>query len=82
MRDQQINSILIIGMAGGLAKITTELLVKNYPESKIIGIDSRKCKNQISHPNVFYQTMPYSKSNLESLFRNHQVFGEHICSQK
>ncbi len=66
---QEIKSILIIGMAGGLASAVTNLLLKKYPKIQIMGIDSRPIKNTTILPQVNYKSMKYKRGNFENLFR-------------
>ena len=58
-----VNSILIIGMAGGLAKITAGLLLKSFPEANIIGVDSRETDQFLKDGRIRYQRMKYTRSN-------------------
>ncbi|MBT3235988.1 MAG: NAD-dependent epimerase/dehydratase family protein [Bdellovibrionales bacterium] len=67
-----LKNVLIVGMSGGLAKITAGLLVKHYPQISIIGIDPRESPQIIKHPSVIFQKMRYSRGNFEKLFRNNQ----------
>lgn len=71
----KVNSILIIGIQGSLAKITSELLLKHDPEIKIHGIDSREI-NSIESLAKFtqfsYQQFKYTRTNFEKVFREHQ----------
>lgn len=74
MKD--INTVLITGISGGLAKLTASLLLKDNPKIKIIGVDSRplstdphrslSLKDKIS----FFQ-VSYTRGHFESLFRDH-----------
>jgi UDP-glucose 4-epimerase len=66
------NSILIIGMAGGLAKITANLLLKSHPHLFIIGVDPRRMDSTPNHKNLNYIRMKYTRNNFESLFRENQ----------
>jgi len=70
MKSHSPKSFLIIGMAGGLAKITAHLLSKKYPDVPILGIDSRKIKNDFHLKNLEIQQMSYSRGNFEKLFRD------------
>lgn len=70
MDPSKINSILIIGMAGGLAQITAGLLLKKYPHIKIIGVDSRNIVEQPTHKNIEFIQMRYTRGNFEKLFRD------------
>ena len=70
MKSFNPKSILIIGMAGGLARITAHLLSKKYPDIPMIGIDSRKIKNDFHLKNLEIIQMNYSRGNFEKLFRD------------
>lgn len=67
-----IKSILIIGMAGGLARITAGLIARYWPEVKITGIDNRTVTKPINSPNYNPLKMSYTRNNFEKLFRNNQ----------
>lgn len=64
-------SVLIIGIAGGLAKITAGLLVKKFPGIKIIGVDSRKIADFLPIKNLQYKRIRYTRGQFEKLFRDH-----------
>lgn len=64
--------ILIIGIQGAMAKITAEILIKNNPEVKIIGVDSRPIENLPGRPQLKASQIKYSRTNFEKLFREHQ----------
>lgn len=70
MDREHIKSVLIIGMAGGLAQITAGLLVKKYPSIKIIGVDSREMEETPFQDNIEYIKMRYTRGNFETLFRD------------
>lgn len=70
MKKENIRSVCIIGMAGGLAKITAGLLVKKYPNLKITGVDSRPITESIQNDNIEYIRMRYTRGNFEKLFRD------------
>lgn len=70
MKD--ISSVLIIGIAGGLAKITAGLLSKKYPELSITGVDSRPVKLEIQTENIKTVQMKYTRGNFERIFREKQ----------
>jgi UDP-glucose 4-epimerase len=57
-------------MAGGLAKISAGLLIKKYPNLKIIGVDSRPIEESIQNENIEYIRMRYTRGNFEKLFRD------------
>ena len=65
-------SVLIIGIQGALAKITAELLIKNYPKVKIHGVDSREIENVPNRSQLSFQQMRYTRTNFEKMFREHQ----------
>jgi len=70
MEKAELKTILIIGMAGGLAKITAGLLVKKYPNIKIIGVDSRPIEESIQNENIEYKRIRYTRGEFEKLFRD------------
>lgn len=70
MKSEELNSILIIGMAGGLAQITANLLLKKYPNAKITGVDSRPMTSLGIHPNIEKVRIRYTRGNFEKLFRD------------
>jgi UDP-glucose 4-epimerase len=72
MNRENIKSILIIGMAGGLAKITAQLIVKKYPNARIIGVDSREITGSIKTQNIHYKKIRYTRGNFEKLFRDEE----------
>lgn len=65
-------SILIIGIQGALAKITSELLIKNNPQIKIHGVDSRSISNLPQRSQLTSQQIKYNRTNFEKIFREHQ----------
>lgn len=69
--ENNIQSILIIGMAGGLAQLTAQVLKKTFPNIKIIGIDSRSLKKSKKDDGISYQKIRYTRNEFEKLFRNH-----------
>lgn len=64
--------VLIIGIQGALAKITAELLIKNDPEIRIYGVDSRPIDNIPKRPHISVQQIKYNRTSFEKLFREHQ----------
>lgn len=62
--------ILVIGIAGGLAQITSRLLLQDNHEWTILGIDTRSVDNVPSHPRLTAVSMKYSRGNFENLFRS------------
>lgn len=67
-----INSILITGIAGGLAKITAGLLAKRHPNIKITGVDSRAIELDYQKENIKTVQIKYSRSSFERLFRENK----------
>ena len=72
MTEKKVKSVLIIGMAGGLAKITAGLLAKNNPDIKITGIDSRPVTYLLGSQKIDLKQMKYTRGNFEKLFRSNQ----------
>lgn len=72
MEFKDLNSVLIIGMGGGLAKIVAGLLIKKHPHLKVFGIDPRPMDHFIKNKNMTYHRMKYTRSNFEKLFRNNK----------
>lgn len=72
MKNEDIKSILIIGAAGGLAKITSGLLTRIYPSAKIIGVDPRSIGEIPAHENFHFKCMKYTRGNFEKLFREYK----------
>lgn len=70
MSEKKTN-ILIIGIAGGLAKILAGLLVKNK-NYEITGVDPRSIKEDIKHDNITYKQMRFTRGNFERLFRDRE----------
>lgn len=64
--------VLIIGIQGAMAKITAELLMKNDPHVKILGVDSRPIDNMPTRSQLSWQQMKYNRTNFEKIFREHQ----------
>ncbi|MCB9091311.1 MAG: NAD-dependent epimerase/dehydratase family protein [Halobacteriovoraceae bacterium] len=64
--------ILIIGIGGGLARITCKLLYKINPNIEIVGIDSRPVDHTIEIPNLKTYRIQYRRGEFENLFRTHQ----------
>jgi UDP-glucose 4-epimerase len=72
MSKNDIKKILIIGATGGLAQITSRLLLRLDPELQIIGIDTRDVSTIETMPNLILKRMKYTRGNFENLFRDHQ----------
>jgi UDP-glucose 4-epimerase len=71
MSDESKN-ILILGIGGGLAQITSRLILKENPHYKIIGIDSRPLGHCPEIEGLTYKSIKYSRGNFEKLFRDNQ----------
>ncbi|HLD73861.1 MAG TPA: NAD-dependent epimerase/dehydratase family protein [Bdellovibrionota bacterium] len=67
-----IKSILIIGIAGGLAHMTSQTLQKKYPQAKIFGVDSRDVKSSKKTKGIHYRKVRYTRNEFEKLFRNNK----------
>ncbi len=65
-------SVLIIGIQGALAKITAELLIKEFPQIKIHGVDSREIKGLDHREEISFNKIKYTRTNFEKIFREHQ----------
>jgi UDP-glucose 4-epimerase len=61
--------ILIIGMAGGLAKLVTKQLLNIDSNVKITGVDPRVIPHQFNSKNIILKRIPYTRSKFEKLFR-------------
>ncbi|MFZ4714692.1 MAG: NAD-dependent epimerase/dehydratase family protein [Bacteriovoracaceae bacterium] len=72
MSKNEVKKILIIGAGGGLARITSRLLLRQFPDVEIIGIDNRDVAKFESLPNLTLMRMKYTRGNFENLFRDHQ----------
>lgn len=70
MNLEDVNSILIIGISGGLAKITAGLISTKYPHIKITGVDSRPVQHDIKNENLEIKTIKYTRGNFEKIFRD------------
>ncbi len=64
--------ILVIGIAGGLAQITSRLLLGDHPDWEILGVDTRPVEGLPSYPGLTALSMKYSRGNFENLFRSHK----------
>lgn len=69
-------SALIIGIAGGLAQVTLNLLKRSYPNLAVVGVDSRATahlpKKFNDHKNISFKTIKYSRGNFENIFRENK----------
>jgi UDP-glucose 4-epimerase len=63
--------ILIIGIAGGLAQMTSRLILTEHPDWEIIGIDSRNVSKVPPLKGLTAINIKYSRGNFENLFRSH-----------
>lgn len=63
--------ILIIGIAGGLAQITSRLILSEHPDWEIIGIDSRDVSQVPQMKGLTSTSIKYSRGQFENLFRTH-----------
>lgn len=64
----KMKSVLIIGIQGALAKITSELLIKRHPEIKIHGVDSRPIEQNLHQDKISTQQIRYTRTNFEKYF--------------
>lgn len=64
--------LLILGMGGGLARITAGLLLKKFPRLQIVGVDSRSMVREYPDNRVTYLRMKYTRGNFEKIFRDHE----------
>lgn len=71
LKTEEVSTVLIIGIAGGLAQILAKLISKEYPNAQIVGVDSRPL-GKIRIPNTTFKTFRYSRGNFEKLFREHR----------
>ncbi|MDD0854844.1 NAD-dependent epimerase/dehydratase family protein [Halobacteriovorax sp. GB3] len=69
MKNNEIKNILIVGAAGGLARITCGLICKKYPNAKVIGIDNRNDSDPMKRENFTFKRIKYTRGNFEALFR-------------
>lgn len=67
----ETKKILIIGIAGGLAKITARVILQENPDYEIIGIDAREATETENIKGLTTVKMRYSRGNFEKLFREH-----------
>jgi len=66
-----IKKILIIGISGGLAQITSRILLQENSDYQIIGIDNRPLP-EVEIKGLKYIRMKFSRGNFEKLFREHE----------
>ena len=65
------NKILIIGIAGGLAQITSRIILQNNPDAEIYGVDNRDVP-EVELKGLTCIKMKFSRGNFEKLFREHE----------
>ena len=61
--------ILIIGISGGLAQLLAKLILKENPQWKVIGVDSRSTENVFKHKNLTSLRIRFSRGSFENLIR-------------
>ena len=66
------SSVLIIGIQGALAQITSEILIKNNPQIKIHGVDPRSIDSGFKRSQITIQKIKYTRTNFEKVFREHE----------
>lgn len=74
---KKYKKVLVIGISGGLARLTAGLLLKENPKLEIIGIDSRPFRRDSSHPTALekkiqFLQIKYTRGQFESLFRENK----------
>lgn len=65
-------SVLITGISGGLAQMTSQLLSTQYPEVNIWGIDNRPLPRLRESAKFKMERIPYTRGGFERLFRDHR----------
>lgn len=63
-------SILIIGIAGSLAKSLAKNIIEQNPDCNIVGVDSRNVSHISLGPQLRSIQMSYSRNHFEKLFRD------------
>lgn len=61
--------VLLIGAAGGLAKITIDLLLREKSNFEILAIDNRNISDKFNDSRIQYKRIRYTRSNFERVFR-------------
>lgn len=61
--------VLIIGAAGGLAKILIDLLLREENNYEIIAVDNRNVEDKVKDERINYKRVRYTRSNFERIFR-------------
>lgn len=65
-------TVLIIGIAGGLAQLTARLIKQKYPYYKIVGVDTRPVKRISIDEDFEFKTIRYTRGQFENLFREYK----------
>ena len=68
LKLKDTKSVLVLGIAGGLAQLTAKKVRDRYPEAKIMGVDARPIEG-IECDDMTFRTMRFTRTNLERLFR-------------
>lgn len=61
--------VLLIGAAGGLAKILIDLLLRDENDFEIMAVDNRNLLDKVSDSRIQYKRIRYTRSNFERVFR-------------
>jgi UDP-glucose 4-epimerase len=61
--------VLLIGAAGGLAKILIDLLLREENDFDILAVDNRNIHDKFNDPRIQYKRIRYTRSNFERVFR-------------
>lgn len=70
--EKKTKNILIIGICGGLAQITTRLILQDHPDWNVTGIDARDVSEIQEVDGLKTARMRYSRGNFEKLFRDNE----------
>ncbi|MCK5072437.1 MAG: NAD-dependent epimerase/dehydratase family protein [Bacteriovoracaceae bacterium] len=70
VKKEEVKTILIIGIAGGLAQLTAKKLARKYPGARIVGVDTRGPGKNLNVKNLTFIQIRYTRSSFEALFRN------------
>ncbi|MDA9189794.1 NAD-dependent epimerase/dehydratase family protein [bacterium] len=65
------STVLITGIAGGLAKISAHILKSQYPNIKIVGMDNRECDDDVLRSFTELRKVKYSRNDFEKVFRDY-----------
>lgn len=66
-----MKNFLIIGIAGGLAQLIVQRLLKEYPDCNIVGIDSRYIPFFDGRDDIKIIRMQYTRNQFEKVFREY-----------